>query len=430
MVTAFNSQQHTKKRFRPRFTGMDWLATSQFIGQKPPKISRQPGVKRVYVSISSEGYGHSTRALAIAQQFNEGELLIGSYGYALQRVEAFGCPVVQVPQEYSLVGDKGCVDLSKTLVTNHDRPLKLHQIVQREAAIMAQYGVSLVVADGRIAPVLAASKLQLPCLVMTNQSEFYPFFKEDSPLIQLFGLSFDVMMQWWLSSADELLIPDFPPPYTVCLQNLSDDPQIKKRSRFVGPMVTFEPDNIQPMAKSALGLTSDANKPVVVVALGGHAYRRPVFDAMLTVAANHPEWHVVILSGFKPPSGTPNNVHLCQPPKDAIPYFKAADMVVTQGGHSTAMELLTLGKPSIVVPDANQIEQQNNASRLQALGVSTCVPHGKNLAERLTEALKNSLNNTAMPANAQHMAQLAKKHPGATNASQLVNHYAQRLLAY
>lgn len=387
------------------------------------------GHLRVYISISSEGYGHSSRALSMAPYFKEDELLIGSYGYARERVEAFGHPVVSVPQEYQLIGDSGSVDLSKTLVKNHDRPLKLHQIVQREMDIMVQYGVTLVVADGRIAPVLAASKLQLPCLVMTNQSEYYPFFKdEDSPLVQLFGRSFEVMMQWWLSSAEEIIIPDFKPPYTVCLPNLSDEPQVKKRSRFVGPMVTFNPDTVEGIKREALGLTH--NKPLVVVALGGHAYRRPVFDAMLSVADAYPEWQFVMLTSFPRPAGCPKNVLLCQPPGDAVPYFKSADLVVTQGGHSTAMELLALGKTSVVVPDANQTEQQNNARRLEALGVSKCIPHGQHLPERLIKALEESMHSTAMQANAEHMKNLACEQNGAKAAAQVVRHYAERLIAY
>ena len=48
---------------------------------------------RVYFSVSSEGYGHSTRALALARNFEPEELLIGSYGYAMNRIQSFG-PVI------------------------------------------------------------------------------------------------------------------------------------------------------------------------------------------------------------------------------------------------------------------------------------------------------------------------------------------------
>jgi hypothetical protein len=93
--------------------------------------------------------------------------------------------------------------------------------------------VTLVVADGRIAPVVAASRMDVPCLVLTNQSAFYPFFAKDTPLVKLLGVSFEWVMKFWLCSAEEILIPDFPPPYTVCLPNLSLKPKVKKRTHFL-----------------------------------------------------------------------------------------------------------------------------------------------------------------------------------------------------
>ncbi len=407
----------------------DWSALfGQLFPVKPSY--RPPSQHRIYFSISSEGFGHSSRALAMARHLNEGNILIGSYHYALNRVEAFGYPVVAVPQEYELIGDAGKVDISKTLVKNHNRPLQLNQIVQREMETMQQYGISMVVADGRIAPVLAASRLKLPCVVITNQSAFYPFFEQDSPLVQLFGRSFERVMQWWLSSAEEIVIPDFPPPYTVCLPNLSDDPQVKKRTRFVGPMVGFDPDAVVPVNRADFGWDDD--KPLIVLSLGGHSYRKPLFDAMLTVAASQSEWNVIILTDFEMPKSAKDlpNVHRCPPPKDAAAYFKAADIVVTQGGHSTAMELLSLGKPSVVVPDAQQIEQENNARRLEGLGVSRCVPHGADLPQRLALALSAVFHSPDVWHNARHMGKLAAQYPGAQQAAKLLTEYSQRLLAY
>ena len=39
----------------------------------------------------------------------------------------------------------------------------------------------------------------------------------------------------------------------------------------------------------------------------------------------------------------------------------AAQLIIAQAGHSTAMEILTLGKPALIIPIKGQIEQENNA---------------------------------------------------------------------
>jgi UDP-N-acetylglucosamine--N-acetylmuramyl-(pentapeptide) pyrophosphoryl-undecaprenol N-acetylglucosamine transferase len=176
-------------------------------GKSRFKGDRSVRKNKIYFSCSSEGYGHSSRVLAIASQCSPDEVVLGSYGYALDRLRSFDFECEEVSQEVKFVGKEGQFDVGKTILNNPARALGLNQIIQEEADIIRQHQVSLVVADGRIAPVLAAERLKVPCIVMTNQSAFYPFFERDSPLVKLFGRSFEWVMKLWLSSAEEILIP-------------------------------------------------------------------------------------------------------------------------------------------------------------------------------------------------------------------------------
>ncbi len=379
--------------------------------------------RRLYLSVSSEGYGHSSRALAIAGHFDDDEVLIGTYSYALERVEAFGYPCVAVPQEVKFIGAEGSFDVGKTIFHNQARALGFNQIVQDEMDIMKNYGISLVVADGRMAPVLAASRLDIPCVVVTNQSAFYPFFARDSALVQLFGRSFEWVMKFWLSSAEEIFIPDFPPPDTVCLPNLSANFQVKKRTRFVGPLVAWKASEIQPIARKS------PDRPLVVVGLGGHSYRKPLFDAVLAMGRNTPDVDFELLTPFES-SDLPQNVRINRAVKNAAAYFKAADLVVTQGGHSTAMELMTLGTPSLVVPDSNQIEQENNAQRLVELGVSEMVRYDELHRGLLKVKMDAMLETSNYRDRAQEFAAKALEIDGSRQAAEVLRDYASRLLAY
>lgn len=382
---------------------------------------------KIYLSMSSEGYGHSSRALAIASQFEADEILVGTYGYALERMRSFGYESIPVSQEVKFIGSEGSFDVGKTILHNPARALGFNQIVQEEIEILKKHGVSLVVADGRMAPVLAAARLDIPCVVVTNQSAFYPFFARDSALVKMFGRSFDWVMKFWLSSAEEILIPDFPPPYTVCLPNLSDNFQVKKRTRFVGPLVAWEADNIVPIPRP------EGFQSYVVVSLGGHSYRRPLFDAVIKVAGYYPEIKFDLLTTFTA-KNLPANVSLKGMLKDCSSTFKAADLVITQAGHSSAMELLTLGKPCIVVPDTRQIEQENNARRLEELGVALKVEYHQLekgvQGEALGEAMDHMFRDPSFLENAKLMAAKAKEIHGAAQAAQVLREYAHRLLAY
>jgi UDP-N-acetylglucosamine--N-acetylmuramyl-(pentapeptide) pyrophosphoryl-undecaprenol N-acetylglucosamine transferase len=381
----------------------------------------EPG--RIYCSINGEGFGHSSRAIALGKQFRKSAFLVGAYGYALQRVQAFNLPAIEITQELQFVGESGGFDVRKTILKNPAAPINMTQNVQEEMELIKVHQVSLVIADGRIAPVLAAEKLGIPCLVLTNQSAFYPFFSRDSALVKLFGKSFEWMLQFWLSSAEEILIPDFPPPYTVCLPNLSPDYPVKKRTRFVGPLVAWQAAEVEPAP------SPDPTKPWVVLSLGGHSYRQPLLTAVLTLAQQMPHCVFTVLTSL-PCDGAPANVQVLAGLSDCSGHFKAADVVITQAGHSTAMELLTLGKPSIVVPDANQIEQENNAHRLAELGVAISLPYSQLTVASLHQAIEDMLARGSHWTQAAQLGAMAQQLHGAANAACVLREYAGRLTAY
>jgi UDP-N-acetylglucosamine--N-acetylmuramyl-(pentapeptide) pyrophosphoryl-undecaprenol N-acetylglucosamine transferase len=377
----------------------------------------------VYFSISSEGFGHSSRAIALAKQLTENAVLIGSYGISLERIKAYGLPCIEVPRELQLVGKEGGFDMGQTILKNQGIALTFSQTVQEEQEIMRKNNVTLVVADGRMAAVVAASALDIPCLVLTNQSAFYPFFEQDSPLVKLLGGTFDWLMKFWLCSAEEILIPDFPPPYTVCLKNLTQNPTVKKRTRFVGPLVSFDPANVA----CSVPLSG---RPNIVATLGGHTYRKPLFEAIIKAAEAFPECDFEVVTTFQTAT-LPRNVAIHQQLPSCISLFASANFVITQAGHSTAMELLSLGKPFIVVPDMKQVEQENNAQRLAELGVALSITYPQLATGHLVEAISHMLHNHAQYQAVAHTFRAqAIALRGAVNTAQFLQQYASRLTSY
>jgi len=376
---------------------------------------------KVYLSISSEGYGHSSRAIAIAGQFPKNEILIGTYGYSLKRFQYADYPCVELPQELKLIGEEGEFNVKKTIIKNHTWAYTFNSIVKKEIDIIRESRASCVVADGRLAPVMAAEKLGLPCVVITNQSAFYPFFEKDTALVRVFGRSFDWVMKTWLSSAEEIMIPDFPPPYAICLPNLSHNFKVKKRTRFVGPLVGFNDNEIIPIDRPE-------NK-YIVVTLGGHEYRRPLLEKVISAAKLLPDVKFDVFTSFSA-ENTPENLTLKPMVPQIAPYLKAADLVITQAGHSTAMELLTLGKPSVIVPDAKQKEQENNASRMQEMELAVVKSYDELSDENLVEAIKEVLSNPKYKINAENYRDMAKKVQGSKKAAEVIREYSSRLQYY
>jgi uncharacterized protein (TIGR00661 family) len=386
------------------------------------RLDRTKLKPKVYLSVSSEGFGHSSRAIAIAREFKHEEILIGTYGYAYDKLAANGLPCVKIPQELKLIGAHGSFDVGKTILKNHNWILNFNQLIQDEINVIEEYGATCIVADGRLAPVMAADKVGLPCVVLTNQSAFYPFFEKDSALVKIFGRSFEWVMRTWLSSAEEIVIPDFPPPYTVCLPNLSTNFKVMKRQRFVGPLVAWKRSEIEACQRTS-------NKPYIVITLGGHSYRRPLFETVLATADVLKDLHFDIFTTFEA-EHVPDNVTLRGVVPFIAPYLKAADLIITQAGHSTAMEILTLGRPALIVPDKKQIEQENNSRRLCELGVATQMKYDElsvnNLAQRIQMMLESSCYSEA----ALNMANMAEEINGTRQAEIVLRDYSRRLMAY
>ncbi|MFM7389713.1 MAG: glycosyltransferase [Vampirovibrionales bacterium] len=387
--------------------------------------SHQPS-QHIYFSFSSEGFGHSSRALAIAKQLQPHQYTFATYGQAKHRLEGLGFAVKEIPQELKLIGNAGGFDLGKTILENQSLGFAFSQAVQHELELMKQCRAGVVVVDGRMAALAAASLLELPCLVLTNQSAFYPFFHTELPWLQWLGHSFDALMKMGFSVANEILIPDFAPPYTVCLPNLTHHPKVKKQTRFIGPLVGFEADTLQPAERP------HPHHPRVVASLGGHAYRQPLLEALLQTASQLTEIEFLILTNLTPVHAVPANVTLVAGCNEGASYFKSADVVVTQAGHSTAMELMCLGVPCVVVPDTKQIEQENNAQRLQELGMGIRLTYADLQQQTLASTLQHLFANQCEPyrSHAQHYARLAKEAQASQQTARLLLEYAHRLVAY
>ena len=139
--------------------------------------------------------------------------------------------------------------------------------------------------------------------------------------------------------------------------------------------------------------------------------------------------HFEIFSSFRAESALPN-VRITDFTDHPERYYKSADLVVAQAGHSTAMELLSLGKPSILVPDYKQIEQESNALRMVELGAATQLSYRELSGEALAQSIVHHLQTRSYALNAMRFARLAAQLNGARKTAEIMVDYALRVLAY
>ena len=406
----------------------------------------------IYFSINGEGYGHSSRALAIARQLDPSEVILGSYGYVFNRLEHTPYKTVEISPEISFFGRDGSFDIGLTILKNSSWPVSINQLIKEEKKIMQNYDVTCVVADSRSAPVFAAHKLGIPCILLTNQTTFAPFFDvelknlEDSlidkPFKEWLRAGTKVVLtnaaspfvlkviREWLKAADEVFIPDLPPPYSLCLPLLCNEVFVKKKQRFLGPLLPWSPKSLtQASDKNFLPSIHHHFKKKIVCTLGGHKYRKPLFDTILLLAKQMPDVLFIVLSTFKADLNLPNLYLVGFVDNPAIFYLNA-DLVITQAGHSTAMEIMTLGVPLLVVPDSGQVEQESNAKRLCDLGIATRLQYKDLNAEALYSQVNYMLNEPMFLNSAKNISKLARSYLAEEEAARIIRDYSTRVQAY
>ncbi len=378
-------------------------------------------VHRIYFSVCGEGYGHSSRDLAIAREltYAGAEVLMGSYGYVLERLnKSFNA--VEVEREFEMVGNHGSFDLKATITRSSSTAFLFSRIISDERKVMEDFNATCVVADGRSAAVFAAFKLGVPCIIISNQTSLMPFFNDGTFFLRLIGKPVEFTLKTMTALAEEVLIPDFPPPYTVCLNNLSKKPHTMKKQRFIGPVVAINHENQEP---------PDIKSPFVLTLLGGHSFRLPIFNGILKIADKFPEINFIIFTKFKSDS-IPGNVRVFEFAEDISSYMRAAELIITQAGHSTAMEILTLGKPALIIPDKGQIEQENNAARMRELGVCDTLDYSSLEPEHIFEKIYILLNDIRFRKKAMQFSELAKKMSGPQKAAQIILELSERVSCY
>jgi len=404
---------------------------------------------KIYFSINGEGYGHSSRALAIARQLNPDEVLLGGYGYVLKRLEKTGLPTVEIMPEITFIGKDGSFDIGLTLLKNSSWPVLINQIIKEEKKIIEDYGITCVISDSRTAPVFAAQKLGLPCILLTNQTTFAPFFEvhfndlerglPEAVFNDLRTVGTKAMLSAaeplaqkvikdWFEATDEIFLPDLPPPYSLCLPLLSDENFVKKKQRFLGPLLPWSWKSVK-HNDNYLSEEYRGFKKKIVCILGGHKYRKPLFDSIVSLAMQMPDILFIVLSSFKA-DVILKNLLIHDFVENPAEYYLNANLVITQAGHSTAMELITLGVPMLVVPDTGQIEQESNAKRLWELGVATTLSYKDLSTKILFKQVNEMLSNENFLNESKKLSEIAKSFIADEEAARIIRDYSARVQAY
>ncbi|MEM4389656.1 MAG: glycosyltransferase family protein [Candidatus Micrarchaeia archaeon] len=333
---------------------------------------------RIFLSACGEGLGHSSRMLALYRELvrRGHSVVVASYGIALRRLRAAGVRAIETRPEIIMTGADGRFDLVGSIIRSRGTPLDVAKAFLAERAFMRSFGADVAVSDSRFATVLAAFALGIPVFYITNQTHFIlpgvaERERERTLLAKVFSARdiersllesiIEVPLSLPYPFAREIVIPDFLPPNTICAPLLSNDPRVRGKTRFVGPLSV--------LLSRPLPSRRASKTPRVLVTLGGQSFRAGEFDRLLSVLRQMPDFNFTVVSIFAKKRARAGNVSVRPFMRDIFPLMSAADFLIQPAGHSALMESILLCKPALLLPDAQWPEQESNAAVYERLGL-------------------------------------------------------------
>jgi UDP:flavonoid glycosyltransferase YjiC (YdhE family) len=177
-------------------------------------------------------------------------------------------------------------------------------------------------------------------------------------------------------SSDIIIIPDFPQPYTICLDSLRIPRLYQDRVRMGGFILEKRPEEVQ--GSECVKAGASENDKLIYAAISGPKQERlPLIKMLKPIFENFPEDCRVVMSTGDPEGGSDpvssGSLTVIPWVEDRYRYLKSANVIICRGGHNTIMQSICYGKPSIIIPTPNHTEQYANARRAKELGFAEAI---------------------------------------------------------
>lgn len=315
------------------------------------------------------GMGHVSRCIALAEKLKEkdAEVVFASYGSGYEiLVKSGNYDVVKLP-DIKFYGNGGELDIKYTAKKSIDAPFIFLKSIYYESKIIKSFKPDIVVADSHYSVPITCKVLGIPCIMVTNELtlDFAELYPEDKTIEYLEnGLKrfiTDVSNQ-----CNAILIPDIEDSIHV-------PPKLKEIVTFTGPFLKKSPDKLEDKIKIREKYGFNENDKIVLVTVGGSDFGKRLLKLIYDAAESIDCDKIIMVTGPQINSDfIPDTDKIIKKKflENIMEWMKLSDIVISLAGHTTTMELASLGIPNILVPIDNHPEQAKNAFNMEKYGIS------------------------------------------------------------
>jgi len=314
------------------------------------------------------------------------------------------CPAIS----YGILPE-GKVSIKMTIYRNILLPVRFLAQVSCELSYIE--GVDLVLSDSRVSTIVAGKLAGKPVLTILNQFNIRVEYPRYPRIIELLEAMTHVV-GWVWSLSDEILIADYPEPYTISRRNLVIPERLLGKVEFIGPLIDKQPDDLPPIdvLMQKYGLAPGSGPVILYHATGPQYERRQLTRILLPMLRElSSEYRVVAtLGGDHVDANDGGNMRIFPWVEEPLEVVKLADVVISRAGQTTLAKVLAYGKPVIMVPIPGHAEQVGNALSVANAGAGILLPQEKLSTETLRQVIRQILSDDSFKSSAIRYATLIR----------------------
>jgi len=293
---------------------------------------------RIVYGVMGDARGHVTRALTVAGELPQHEILFVGGG-RVHDLKAHGYQVVDVPMASTLYRNNR-VDLPATVMNAVKVFGGGRKVVNRLAQVIDRFDPQLILTDYEYFTPLAARKLGRACVSVDHQHILTHCGYEIPSEQRLSRLMTNLSIRALYSNASHFIVVSF----------FKLPPKTPASTEVLPPIIRAEVRKLRPVH----------GEHVLVYQTS------PTFVRLFPVLEQTPRRYLIYGFGERPPQS--NLVFKPYSNEGFLADLASCRYAITNGGHNVVSEALFLGKPVLSFPIVNAFEQFLNAYFLSRLG--------------------------------------------------------------
>jgi UDP-N-acetylglucosamine--N-acetylmuramyl-(pentapeptide) pyrophosphoryl-undecaprenol N-acetylglucosamine transferase len=389
---------------------------------------------KVYFSVMGIGLGHITRCLAITKHLQKYDIdfVFSSYGKASDIAAKEGFKSYKSKSLMWNQTKTGEVDFETTFLRSSITFKQMASHFKDERIRIKKEKPDLIVSDSRYSIIPASKVAKAPRIYITNQPTVV--LPEPRKINKNIISPLQKISNWFnyhvLSGQDKILLPDFPQPYSISTNHMIFDKapeKFKKKIEFVGPIASNRPEHTteKKVKEICTKYNVEPGKFIYIAFSGPGRIKNEIHNVIFD-----------LFSDYKTPaimgSGSTGDFKIHEKGnlklvdgwiKERAELLAGCNLVISRAGLSTLSEMVAFGKKTIVIPQANQPEQESNALGIENLGI------GKKLkSNHITKKiLKENIDflQSSEP-DVKKIKDLAKKMNGEKKSAEIILNYLEK----